>query len=657
MKIRNILNGLTALVVAGSILLISDLENRKSSSEDEHKSGQSTGLYAQKGRTYKIGLTYFAPDPTLDAALVGLWNGMKQLGFVKDSNLVVLAQHANGEISNLQSVHLNMDNEDIEMILVTSTPGISAAVSTVTKHPMVFSMTYTPLEAGAGKSNTDHLPNITGVGSFPPVEKTIDFIQDVFPKTKRIGTLYNSSEINSVKVVEVARKYLEKNGITLIENTVVNSSEVFQAASALCMKNIDVMWVSGDNTALQSMSGIAKVCMENKIPLILNDVDYVKMGALAAVGIGWYATGLHTAPFVARVLNGDSPAEIPIENFVEEQIVVNPEIAEKLKVTIPQKYLEAIKKGPVISDAATMAAVTTKKQLNLCLIHYIDSPNSENVEKGIRDELKEQKMVEERDFTMKVFNAQGDNATLNSICESVAGNKWDLIFASSTPTIQLLAKKVKGTPIVFSNVGDPIRAGLGESFRKHLPNLTGISTMSDFTGLVNMVIESLPGLKTIGTVFTPGEVNSVAYKDELEKAAAKRGLKLVAISANSSTEVADAAQSLANRGIQAFTQISDNLTASSASSIIKAAYDAKIPYFGFISEQIKSGAVAVLARDYYYAGRDAGVMAIKIFNGKAPDDIPFEYVSKTSYMVNREAMHYFGIKIPAKYIDQSSKNE
>jgi ABC-type uncharacterized transport system substrate-binding protein len=64
-------------------------------------------------------------------------------------------------------------------------------------------------------------------------------------------------------------------GFELVENTVVGTGEVFQAASALCMRNVDVMWVTGDNTALQALHGIVKVCRDNKMPLILNDGDYV----------------------------------------------------------------------------------------------------------------------------------------------------------------------------------------------------------------------------------------------------------------------------------------------------------------------------------------------------------------------------------------------
>ncbi len=631
MKIKKIVNGVIALLFTCGVLLLSDLSNRIDDSSEQVHSAGDKGIMAAEGRTYRIGLTYFAPEKALEMTLDGLWQGLKELGFVKDSNLIVIAQHANGEMANLQPIHLNMDNQDVELIVVTSTPGISAALSAVKNHPMVFTMSYTPLEAGAGESFTNHRPNITGVASFPPIEKTFDFILELFPNTKRIGTLYNSSEANSRKVIEGARIYTKDIGIELIENTAINSSEVYQAISSLCMQNIDAVWITGDNTAFQAFHAIVKVCRKNNMPLILNDVDYVDEGALAAVGISWKKTGYRTAKYVARILNGESPADIPIENYVEEVVAINTEVADKLGLKFPEKYLnykQNLLKG---------------KSLKFCLAHYVDSPNSEDAEEGIRDELENIGLVEDVDFTLKVYNAQGDISTLNSITQSIASNKWDMVFTTSTPTIQAISNKVTNAPIVFTNVGDPIRAGLGTSFKKHKPNLTGISTMSDFKGLIKLVKEAIPGIKTIGTIYTPGEINSVAYKEELEKEAKKQGLSLIAVPANTPTEVADAAMSIANQGIEAFTQISDNLTASGGSSIIKVAYNNHIPYFAFIGKQVEQGAVAAVSRDYYFAGVDAVNMAIEILEGKPAKEIPFRFVTKSTVKINTEAMKYFDI--------------
>jgi putative ABC transport system substrate-binding protein len=202
---------------------------------------------------------------------------------------------------------------------------------------------------------------------------------------------------------------------------------------------------------------------------------------------------------------------------------------------------------------------------------------------------------------------------------------------------------------VFTNVGDPLIAGLGDSFDNHMNHLTGISTLSDFEGMVKLVKEAIPGIKTIGTIYTPGEVNSVSYNDHLKIEAEKYGLKLISVPANSATEVADAALSIANQGIEAFTQISDNLTASCGASIIKTAYNSKIPYFAFISKQTDQGAIASIARDYYFAGVDAVNMAKEILEGTSPANIPFRYVTKSSLKVNTEAMEYFNIQLPEKY--------
>ncbi len=99
-KSGKIINALLAFMLAGVILLLSDMENRSDSSGIEKTFSEKAGLQAVPGRIYKIGLTYFGPDATFDAAMNGVWDGLKALGFVRDSNLKVIAQHANGEVSN-----------------------------------------------------------------------------------------------------------------------------------------------------------------------------------------------------------------------------------------------------------------------------------------------------------------------------------------------------------------------------------------------------------------------------------------------------------------------------------------------------------------------------------------------------------------------------
>jgi ABC-type uncharacterized transport system substrate-binding protein len=285
-------------------------------------------------------------------------------------------------------------------------------------------------------------------------------------------------------------------------------------------------------------------------------------------------------------------------------------------------------------------------KVKLAMVHYVDSPNTEDCEKGIRKALADNSLKENIDFTLKVFNAQGDMSVLNSIAGTIGNESWNLVFATSTPTMQILSKKLAGQKIVFTNVGDPIIAGLGKSFDDHISNICGVTTMSDFDGLMALALYLKPGLKRVGTVFTPAEINSVIYKDRLSVAAQLKGIKLIAVPAGTTSEVLDAAKALVAQRIEAFCQISDNLTGSCGSAIMKVSAENKVPVFGFVTNQLKQGAVAICARDYYQAGYEAGQMGVEVLAGKNPALIPFHCVSKTDYKINREAAKIFSIQVP-----------
>ncbi len=297
-------------------------------------------LHAPKGVKFKIGLAYFAPEPGAESCMKGLFDGLRKLGFEQGKNLTVEKAHANGEIPNITPIMQNFDNSDVDLIVAMTTPCLTAACTTVKNKPVVFTYVYDPIAAGAGKTAQDHLPNVTGVGSFPPVEATIDAIQQIVPGIKSVGTLYNSSEANSRKVISVARKLFRKHGIQLHEIAVTNTNEVFQAAQTLASRNIQAFWITGDNTALQAFSGIAKVAAQSHLPLVINDPEFTNQGAVMAVGIGWYETGLAASKRVAQVLLGHNPKDLPFENVAVRKVVVNMKVAKRLGITIPPDLLK-----------------------------------------------------------------------------------------------------------------------------------------------------------------------------------------------------------------------------------------------------------------------------------------------------------------------------
>ncbi|HBN07886.1 MAG TPA: hypothetical protein DD435_04285, partial [Cyanobacteria bacterium UBA8530] len=331
---------------------------------------------------------------------------------------------------------------------------------------------------------------------------------------------------------------------------------------------------------------------------------------------------------------------VKIEKAVPERLVTNPTVLGKLRESwkIPDQKKEKV-----------------GKLWNIRFIQYVEEGNVEAAKEGLLEELKKMGLSEGNDFHMRFASAQGDLATLNSLFDSL-DEQCDLIVALSTPTLQCALKKARGIPVIFTNVADAVRAGAGKSNKEHLPNVTGVLTMSDFDGMVEAVKECLPDAKRIGTLFVPAEINSVIYRDALAASAEKAGLTLESVGISSSSEIADGALSLGAKNLDAICQISDNTNNVGFAGIVQAARKEKIPLFAFVGKQVKSeGAVAGVTRDYEQAGRDAAQMVGRVMRGESPANIPFELVSKTVTLVNLKNAALFGLNIPASFLKKAKR--
>ena len=108
---RSISKGLLALILAATILLVSDLQNRKKTTSRD-SSARQIHPEAITGKEYTLGLCYFAPEAAHDELLKGVWTRLEELGYFRDSNLIIKESHANGEIGNISPILLNLDNQN-----------------------------------------------------------------------------------------------------------------------------------------------------------------------------------------------------------------------------------------------------------------------------------------------------------------------------------------------------------------------------------------------------------------------------------------------------------------------------------------------------------------------------------------------------------------
>jgi len=101
------------------------------------------------------------------------------------------------------------------------------------------------------------------------------------------------------------------------------------------------LWVTGDNTALQSFDAIVKATRNAKLPLIINDPEFTARGAVACVGLGWYPAGKAGGVLASRVLRGEDPRNLPFQEVAIQKLVLNQEAAGALGIVFPPDMLKA----------------------------------------------------------------------------------------------------------------------------------------------------------------------------------------------------------------------------------------------------------------------------------------------------------------------------
>jgi len=109
----------------------------------------------------------------------------------------------------------------------------------------------------------------------------------------------------------------------------------------LTQRGVQALWVTGDNTAFQGFDAIVKAARDAKLPLIINDPEFVQRGALIAVGIGWHQSCGAASKLLARVLRGEQPRNIPFEEVAVRKLALNQEVAKTLGITFPPDIVQA----------------------------------------------------------------------------------------------------------------------------------------------------------------------------------------------------------------------------------------------------------------------------------------------------------------------------
>lgn len=285
-------------------------------------------------RPYAIGIFQSVDSPTGSEVRRGILQAFADAGLRDGRDIAVSIRIANNDIAEVQRIARGLASERVDLIMPLSTQALQAAILAAGKAPIVFGAVAVPYHVGAGRSAEDHRSNVTGVVSTGPVRQTIALIREVLPKARRIGSIWTSSEINSEYYLDQARTAAAELGFELVAVPVTGPHEIHAALQRLLNKKVDCLFPMSDNTLNSSFDVIGRAAEENAVPLFASFLRSVEFGACAALGFDFYELGVKTGSLAVRVMNGESPARIPILSMDEIKLYVNAAAAARQGVVL-----------------------------------------------------------------------------------------------------------------------------------------------------------------------------------------------------------------------------------------------------------------------------------------------------------------------------------
>jgi putative tryptophan/tyrosine transport system substrate-binding protein len=298
---------------------------------------------SQGGKIPSIAVTQIVEHPSLNAVRDGLQAGLAEAGFESGKTLNWQWQSAQGNPATAMQIAKTFAGDSPTAIVAISTPSAQSAATAIASAPqtaLVFAAVTDPIAAKLVPSWEKPGGQITGVSDRAPVDQHLTLIHQILPQAKRIGTIYNAGESNSlVSVAELKVKAKEQN-LSIVEVTVANSSDVATAAKSL-VGQVDVIYIPTDNTVASALESALKVGVDNKLPIFAGDNDSVKRGAIGSVSFNYFEMGKQTARLTARILKGESPATIPVEAPAKTELALNLKAAAAMGVTIPEAIVKS----------------------------------------------------------------------------------------------------------------------------------------------------------------------------------------------------------------------------------------------------------------------------------------------------------------------------
>jgi putative ABC transport system substrate-binding protein len=290
--------------------------------------------YAQQaGRIRRIGLMASSLLPPIES----FQKKLQELGYVEGKNLVVEYRFAEGADDRYPAFASELVSLPVDLIVTWGTPAAVAAKRATTKIPIVLGAVGDVVNTGIVSNLARPEGNITGFTALN-VEleaKRLELLKEVIPRLTRVAVLGNSLNPLNRLNLDTARRAGQKFSVAIEAFEVQNSQEVEVALRRLIESRPDAALLASDTLLLTERKRIADAMARNRIPAIYPFREYAEVGGFIIYGANVSILFKRAADYVDRILKGERPNNLPVQQATAFELIINMKAAAGLGLTLP----------------------------------------------------------------------------------------------------------------------------------------------------------------------------------------------------------------------------------------------------------------------------------------------------------------------------------
>jgi putative ABC transport system substrate-binding protein len=302
----------------------------------------SCAAQAQAARNVpRIGLVSVGADPAHPVVWFPFLERLRDLGYVDGQNIVVERRFAAGRRERLPALVADLARLQVDLIVATGTPESQAAKQALPTTPIIMMVVGDPVGTGLVASLAHPGGNVTGLSTMAPElsGKQLELLKEALPGLTRVAVLVNPADPLTAAYLQESDVAARGLGVQLHVVEVRDPTQFPAAFAAMARAQVEALCVALDAMFFNRRGQIVDLAATSRLPAMYGSREFVEGGGLMAYAASIPALSRRAADYVDKILKGAKPADLPVEQPMRFELVINLKTAQAMGLTMPPTLL------------------------------------------------------------------------------------------------------------------------------------------------------------------------------------------------------------------------------------------------------------------------------------------------------------------------------